>query len=275
MDTRGNENLREMLAAEYALGTLRGGARRRFERWVRHDDSLRALAFAWSERLAPLIDGVAPETPPKRVWEAIEARLPGFTARQEARAAAIGWWDRLGFWRGLSAAFATLAVVAFALASRPTPVVERTIVRVEPQPVPSEPKIVRAPPKIIEAPPRIVEVDALPSAVAMLVDKKGGQPVAVVMESKSGDTLTIQVAADVAVAEGKTLQLWMAPNDAAGLVSLGVLPTPVDGQPIRVTSADAATLARVKAFGLSLEPSGGSPQPTQVLGLGALVRVKS
>ena len=97
-------------------------------------------------------------------------------------------------------------------------------------------------------------MDALPSAVALLVDKEGGNPVAVVMEPKSGDALIVQVAASVPV---------------------GVLPAPVDGQPIRVTTSDAARLAHVKALGLSLEPAGGSPQPTKVLGLGALVRLKS
>lgn len=267
MDTRGNDTLREMLAAEYALGTLRGAARRRFERWLRNDDGLRAIALAWSERLLPLIDSVAPETPPRRVWDAIEARLPGFTSRHGSDAV-VGWWNRLAVWRGLSAAFAAAAIVAVGLALRPVPVVERTIVRVEPKLIPSEPKIVQAPPKV-------VEVDALPSAVALLVDKKGGTPVAVVMEPKSGDALIVQVAAGVTVDAGNVLQLWMAPSDAAGLVSLGVLPTPVDGQPIRITTVDAATLARVKAFGLSLEPAGGSPQPTKVLGLGTLVRLKS
>lgn len=271
MDTRGNDTLRQMLAAEYAIGTLRGGARRRFERWLRNDDALRVIAFEWSERLAPLIDSVVPETPSKRVWEAIEARLPGFTARRAA--AEVGWWNRLALWRGLSAALTAVAVVALGLALRPVPVVERTIVQVEPKLVPSEPKVVQAPPKIVQAPPRTVEVDVLPAAVALLVDKGGGDPVAVVMEPKSGDALIVQVAAGVKVDDGKVLQLWMAADDAPGLASLGVLPAPADGQPIRITTVDATRLAHVKAFGLSLEPAGGSPQPTKVLGLGALVRL--
>lgn len=257
MNIQGNDELREMLAAEYALGTLRGGARRRFERWLRNDDALRALAFEWSERLLPLIDSVPPEVPSKRVWDAIEARLPGFTARR-APNDAVAWWDRLGFWRGLTAAFAAVAVVTLGLALRPLPVVERTIVRVEPRVVPAEPKT----------------VDVLPTAVALLVDKKGGTPVAVVMEADEGRALIVQVAAGTTVAEGQALQLWMVADDSPGLKSLGVLARPVDGQPIHVTTADATALAHAKAFGLSLEPAGGSPQPTKVLGLGALVRLK-
>ena len=248
MNIQGKDTLREMLAAEYALGTLRGGARRRFEQWTRQDAELRALTLAWSERLVPLADEIPSRMPPKRVWDAIEARLPGFSARQTARMApaVVGWWDRLGFWRGLSAAFATVAVIALGLAMRPLPV---------------------APP------PQVVQVQAAPSAIAMLLDPKSNKPVAVVMTSEHDNALTIKVLDDVAVPEGKVLQLWMAPRDADGLLSMGVLPGDARKSPAEVATGGATAVARAKAFGLSLEPAGGSPQPTQVLGLGAVIRV--
>ena len=256
MNTQGNPTLRDQLAAEYALGTLRGAARRRFEAWTRDDRELRALAFAWSERLVPLLDGVAPARPHHRVWEAIEARLPGSSARGVDRFAADraadgsaggarGWWGRVALWRGLSAAFATVAVIAIGIAMRPQPIVA----------------------------PQIVETT--PSAIATVVDPKSGKPVAVVMQTERADVVVVKVAADVDVPEGKALQLWIAPRDAEGMVSIGMLPPSAKATPATVTSSDAKTLARAKAFGLSLEPAGGSPQPTQVLGLGALVRIKS
>ncbi len=215
MDIRGNETLREMLAAEYAVGTLSGGARRRFERWMREDAALRRLAFKWSERLAPLTAGVEPVAPPERVWIAIQTRMRG------ARAApvAVPWWDRVGLWRGLAGAFATVALVALAVALRES-TIERptTIVRVEqpaveapPKIVQAPPKIIEAPPKIVESPPKIVEVPALPDAVATIVDPKSGAPVAVVFEADHGNALLVKVAGNVDVAAGKDLQLWMAP----------------------------------------------------------------
>jgi anti-sigma-K factor RskA len=252
VNTQGNERLRELLAAEYALGTLRGGARRRFEHWARNDDGLRALALAWSERLAPLVDGIPSAVPRERVWDAIEARLPGSSTRQVANSiptttGAFGWWDRLALWRGLSAAFAVAAVIAIGLASRPAPFVG----------------------------PTVVQVASEPGAVATLVDPKSGAPVAVVLTSKDGDAIQVKVAADVQVPAGKVLQLWTARSDVAGMQSMGVLPADVRLVTGRAQPLDAATLAKVKAFGLSLEPAGGSPVPTQVLGLGALVRLSS
>ena len=247
MNTRGNERLREMLSAEYALGTLRGGARRRFERWLRSDAELQALSVAWSERLAPLIDAVSPLDPPARVWEAIEARLPGFSRERRAAMVPLAWWDRLGLWRGLAGAFAVVAAFALAVAWRPAPVPQT----------------------------QFVEVQTLPAAVATITDPKSGAPVAVVMASKGDDVLLVEVAADVKVGSGQVLQLWTASKRTGALVSMGLLPPALPGAPIRLSSVDAAKLADAKAFGLSLEPAGGSPQPTHVLGLGPLVRLSS
>ena len=250
MNPRGNQPLREMLAAEYALGTLRGGARRRFERWARSDDELRALAREWSERLAPLIDSIPSTAPRRRVWEAIEARLPGFGARHATDASVSGvaaWWNRLAMWRGLSAALATVAVIAIGVALRPAAIVE----------------------------PRIVQVPVEPAAIATLVDPKNGAPVAVVMAANGSDAVEVKVAANVEVPDGQVLQLWTARTDADGFQSMGLLPANVRSEATRARPVDAASLAKVKAFGLSLEPAGGSPAPTHVLGLGALMRLSS
>jgi anti-sigma-K factor RskA len=80
----------DRLAAEHVLGTLRGAARRRFERLVREDDSARQALERWSRALTPLAMRMRPVEPPHRVWRAITARI---APREPARA---------GFWRGLA-----------------------------------------------------------------------------------------------------------------------------------------------------------------------------
>lgn len=62
-------------AAEFALGSLPGAARERFERRLSGDAALRREVADWEARLAPLAGGLKPVAPPKRVWQAIERRL--------------------------------------------------------------------------------------------------------------------------------------------------------------------------------------------------------
>jgi anti-sigma-K factor RskA len=98
-----NPRLREMLAGEYALGTLRGIARRRFETLLRNDAGLRRTLAQWEEQLAPLSDLIDPVTPPGTVWRGIQNRIarPQPTPR--------GAWDSLAFWRGMGIIAASLA----------------------------------------------------------------------------------------------------------------------------------------------------------------------
>jgi anti-sigma-K factor RskA len=67
--------LQERLAAEYALGTLRGAARARMRRWMREDAALARAVSEWEARLAPMAETVASRRPRSRVWKEIEARL--------------------------------------------------------------------------------------------------------------------------------------------------------------------------------------------------------
>lgn len=75
MNCKGKPELRERLAAEYALGTLRGRARERLRRWLRDDPELAREVAAWEARLAPMTGALPPVAPPPRVWPKIEQQL--------------------------------------------------------------------------------------------------------------------------------------------------------------------------------------------------------
>lgn len=70
-----NPLLLDRLAAEYVLGTLRGGARRRLERWRASSVQLDDRCRFWEERLMPLLKGLQPRQPPAHVWRGIQERL--------------------------------------------------------------------------------------------------------------------------------------------------------------------------------------------------------
>ncbi len=59
--------LRQILAAEYALGSLHGAARVRFERLLRDDAELRRLVQEWQDDLAPLASETRP-SPRRRMF---------------------------------------------------------------------------------------------------------------------------------------------------------------------------------------------------------------
>jgi anti-sigma-K factor RskA len=98
-----NVKLREMLAAEYVLGTLHGAARRRFTRLLLQDAALRRVTEDWQRRLNPLAENLPPIVPPKRVWRAIQAQLSLLAPRR------AGWWRSVEFWRPAALAAGLMA----------------------------------------------------------------------------------------------------------------------------------------------------------------------
>jgi anti-sigma-K factor RskA len=65
----------DRLAAEYVLGTLRGPARRRFERWRATSTLVDEHCVSWEERLTPMLRRLTPVPPPAHVWPGIRRRL--------------------------------------------------------------------------------------------------------------------------------------------------------------------------------------------------------
>ncbi|HEX6528801.1 MAG TPA: anti-sigma factor [Burkholderiales bacterium] len=100
-----HDELRDKLAAEYALGTLRGRARERLRRRLREDQELAKAVAAWEARLAPMAGAVAPVSPPARLWRRIENQIEP-TNKQR-------WWTPLALIA--SGAAAALVVVALLL----------------------------------------------------------------------------------------------------------------------------------------------------------------
>jgi anti-sigma-K factor RskA len=108
---------RELNAAEYALGTMTGEERARFEEALRSDAELRAAVDRWNARLAPLAEAVAPVAPSPGVWRRIEAMI-GVTPPAGATSGAT---SRLGLWRWSAlAAGALAAVLALYIALAPS-----------------------------------------------------------------------------------------------------------------------------------------------------------
>ncbi len=106
--------LPDRLAAEYVLGTLTGGARRRFDALLPAHPALRHAVAGWERRLLPMALEVEPVQPAQAVWAAIEGKL-GWTP-PPARASPL----RLRFWQGFAAVATVAAVVLGTVTQAPT-----------------------------------------------------------------------------------------------------------------------------------------------------------
>ena len=105
---RDNDRLREKLAGEYVLGTLRGGARRRFEGWMRDDAVLRRSVAEWQDRLHPMAEFAPAAQPSPQVWQTIERRL---NLRPSRRAYWLSLREDISFWRGLGMVSTAVALI--------------------------------------------------------------------------------------------------------------------------------------------------------------------
>jgi anti-sigma-K factor RskA len=98
--------LLDELAAQYVLGTLRGPARRRFERYCARNVAALHAVRRWEDRLVDMLAGVVPVAPSPLVWDRIKFRIRRDRALRPKRALTT-----LGNWRfALAAGIAALAI---------------------------------------------------------------------------------------------------------------------------------------------------------------------
>ncbi len=241
----------DLVAAEYALGTLRGPARDRFVQALDQDRALQAGVARWQERLSGLVAGVEPVEPSAALWARIAQAVDAETAadavrgaalppgREAARALAARLWDAVALWRGLSLAAVAAACILAVLAI-----------------------------------PAIRPPGGSPaghSLIAVLLDN--GRPVFAV-SAAPGRPASVTPVGDGAAPAGRSYELWAIAGTAAP-VSLGLLDGAA-GSAVRIPPdrLPPGLLRPGVVLAVSLEPAGGSPggAPTgPVLFTGTLV----
>lgn len=264
MNLKQNPALMEQLAASYALGTLRGGARRRFETLARQDPALRAAALIWQSRMASVTElqpGVAPSA---AVWKRIENLVNGQkqaeamqAARQAGQPVLGGWWRSLNLWRGLASVGAGAAVAAVLVSANLNTLNGQ--LGGEVQALGGQVQTLSAK---LAATPEI-------QYVAVLADDKAAASMLVTFDPKS-NRLTLKRVGSFQEPADQSLQLWALPQ-AGGAKSLGVL-----GGDAVIKLTAAGSDVSVPTLAISLEPKGGVPSaggPTgPVLFKGAVIQ---
>ena len=233
--------LLDHLASAYVLGTLGGGARRRFERLLRDRSDVQLLVVQWEGRLGMLASSVPVQQPPQRVWATIEAR----TRPRDVKDAAPqgGWagvlWRRHGVLQGLAGVVLGVVATVALVAAVPTLFVS------------SDQVALRA-------------GDKLPQAYVGLLTDEAGNGKVLVSSLRHGRTLTVKVIGPITLpampatsatmaGAAPQLVLWAVPADGAPFV-LGTVP--VAGSAVSVLpDTSEKLLLKVSKLMVTLEAS--------------------
>ena len=211
------------LAERFVLGTMSKRARRRFDRLFDEHETVRRKVYALEAMMLPKIWSLPPVTPSELVWRRI-ARDIDRGRPAGVKRSRTGW---------------PAAAVALGLAAIATSIgwwFER-----------------------LQPPERIVETVALEPSVA-IVDDGTGNALWTALVYPDLQRAEVQVSMAPAAQPTNDYQLWILRGDGVP-VSLGLLPQ--TGQATIDLDADAVTaLATGTTLAVSLEPQGGSPQPT-------------
>ena len=220
MNCKNKPELRERLAAEYALGTLRGRARDRMRRWMREDAALARAVAEWEARLAPLAQAVQPVRAPARVWDGIEARLGRRAAARPAGGTGRASGARSASWR--AARWPPCSPWSCCCRRRS-----------------------RAP------------AESMPAAyIAVLSDPKTQRPVLVATAARQDARLSVRALDPAILVAGRSLELWAVPRKG-GPRSLGLVEA--EQATLQLAAAADRSLGDVPLLAVSLEPRGGSP----------------
>ena len=212
----------DLLAREYALGTLAGPARRRFERVLRSSPAASTAVDIWRQRLSVLDLAVVPMPPPESSWRGIERRL--FAPSNRAAPAGGAWQTLRGLFSGRSLGGALAGALLCAV-------------------------LLRMQPGIIDLEPR---VDALPQSYVGLLLDKAGKPTLVASSRRQGRQLTVKLLQPLDIPAGKVAELWALPKDGSAPFPVGVIPAKGSAQ-IALPDASEKLFFSVSQLAVSFE----------------------
>ena len=250
--------LRDRLAAEYALGALSGLERRRFERLLSEDRDLRELVEHWELRLNLLAESAPPVEPRAQVWDAIARRIAPTPAPVRE-----GWldrlWDSLGFWRAAAGlAAATAAALVVYVAFLPSSVTSERIAALDARLARIEEAARGLGDRLAGLATRVDAVASRPTHVGVLLDKDQRPMMTVDLDTADGRLvlrLNLTPPRDFTT---NVLEVWLVSPDGTRR-SLGILPSERPGTTIAlVLPHDTAEALAKASLAVSLEPKGGS-----------------
>ncbi len=260
MNIGSNTELLDRLAASYAVGTLRGGARRRLEAHARQSAAVRTALLLWQERMHAMNELPAPIQPSPNVWKRIEIALNQelLLARQKlgldsgeglAQQVAARLSRILVLWRGAALAGGLATVVAVVVGMNHGKTLQDEVSLVSAQLQNAQTAVQQAQAAADLASQRV-------KYVAVLSDEKASESVLVTVDTGK-NVMTVQRVGGYQESVDKTLQLWeIQPGSKPR--SMGVLTQ----SPQTQLAVSAERAGKKPLLAVSLEPKGGVSDET-------------
>jgi len=231
-----SENLKNALAAEYVLGTLRGPARLRFQKLMMQYPPISDATSTWDQHLNALGQKIPPVTPDDSVWQRIEQQL-GFsveqtTSAEQAQSNVVPMTKaKPKVWQSIAGLASAAALILAVL---------------------------------------LVNVDtSVPDAQQLALVNNEQTELLWALEI-GADTIDIQATKSLVAKANADYELWIVAADGRPPISLGLLPK--TGK-LTLSKPELFDQIEIAALAVSLEPLGGSPNgsPTTVLYTSKLV----
>jgi anti-sigma-K factor RskA len=237
--------LLDKLCADYALGTMKGGARRRLENYARQSATVRASLLLWQERMAAMIELVPQVAPRPHVWPGIARKvsLEIQNSRSSEFATLAQGTDKLlratiNRWRSIAMAGGLATAASVLVGWQQYTEIKQSNLQL------------------------IASSAAAPQLryVAVLADEKSNANILITVDSKNSQ-VAIQRVGQFKEAEEKSLQLWAIPKSGAP-TSLSVLEA---GRLMRLKVSNTL-LDSSEVLAVSLEVKGGVPSEKGPIG---------
>jgi len=177
-----NPEVFELLAMEYAVGSLQGRARKRFEVLMDTHFYLRATVDAYEAKFANLVELLPEKQPSNQVWNNIEAHIKESSVATTSQEEKAPWWQMNFFKQGFGLAAMALIVSAV----------------------------------LVYNPMTDHNSTAIASYSAVLESDHNGEVMAVTKIQKSNMKLSIDIMKPMYVADGMELTLWCQPKTGDG-----------------------------------------------------------
>jgi len=213
-----NPELFEQLAIEYAVGSMQGRAKKRFEALMDTHFYLRAVVDAYENKFASLVELLPDKQPSKQVWNNIEAHLQSSASQQDSPIEEkTPWWKTRFFKQSFGMAAMALVVTA-----------------------------------VLFLNPMTLTSEATATTYSAVLESNSKEPMAITKIQKSDMMLSFDLIKKIDVTDDMELTLWCHPRKGGNPMKMGTI-AKTGKTMIKISKAEWKTLKSVGRLTISAE----------------------